>query len=592
MILQKLNLSISLVLLTIFLSFTTKKIEYQEKHPYYKTIDSLMVNCHKFGILNGSAIVSINDSIIYNNSFGYTDASKAKKLNDNSIFSIGSVAKEFNAISIMMLVEKGLLSLDDPLSKFDLELPEWSSKIKVKHLLSYSSGLPGINENDKNDEEVYNRLKSLKELDFEPGSGFNYNNNSIFLQKRIIEKISNQKFEDFVTDNIINPLNLKNVFFNSTSANSNFVTAFSNENVNDDKNQPSTTGWLNLSNNDLHQYLIALHAQKLISEKSLLTLFKTNFNNEECSLGSAQLENNKIITHYHQGSTYNFEAAIYHNSKSGLSITLTTNNKNFKLKEIVDAVENITQYKDFSMPRKSVYLTIREKCYANADEGIAYYQQLKTEFPDQYNFSDPGELNHLGYKLIQKEQLKGAIKVFELLIKEFPNESNAYDSYGEALLLDKQYNLSLKNYEKSLALNPNIENAANKIQEIKNKIANEKQDFNKSNILTDPNVFIGKHKAKAMVLGVFHFEDAGLDTYKPKFHVDMLNEKRQLELINLIESISKYKPTKILLERNRIEKDSLVNVEYQKFLNNDFEISDKVSEGCKIKMVWDRIRLG
>jgi len=114
------------------------------------------------------------------------------------------------------------------------------------------------------------------------------------------------------------------------------------------------------------------------------------------------------------------------------------------------------------------------------------------------------------------------------------------------------------------------------------KTVNKKQLIGKSNITTDPNLFIGKYKAKAMVLGMFHFSDSSLDTYKPKFKVDIMSKKRQLELTNLIERISKYKPTKILLERNRIEKDSLVNVEYQKFLKDDFDISDKVSEDYQI----------
>lgn len=114
------------------------------------------------------------------------------------------------------------------------------------------------------------------------------------------------------------------------------------------------------------------------------------------------------------------------------------------------------------------------------------------------------------------------------------------------------------------------------------KTTTENQRVGKSNTISNPNVFIGKHKAKAMVLGVFHFKDAGLDTYKPKFHVDILKEKKQLELKNLIEKISRYKPTKILLEQNRIEADSLINVEYQKFLNNDFDISEKANEVYQI----------
>ncbi len=98
------------------------------------------------------------------------------------------------------------------------------------------------------------------------------------------------------------------------------------------------------------------------------------------------------------------------------------------------------------------------------------------------------------------------------------------------------------------------------------------------NSLTDPDVFIGKHKAKAMVLGVFHFNNPGLDGYKPKFPFDILERKRQDELNQLLEKIKEYKPTKILLEVNRIKGDSMINDRYKKFLADDYNISEKRNE--------------
>lgn len=99
-----------------------------------------------------------------------------------------------------------------------------------------------------------------------------------------------------------------------------------------------------------------------------------------------------------------------------------------------------------------------------------------------------------------------------------------------------------------------------------------------SNSLTDSTEFIGKHKAKVMILGVFHFSNPKLDSYKPKFEVDVLSEKRQLEIEQLLSKIKKYKPTKILIEANRIRSDSLLNVHYDNYLKGEFKISEKQSE--------------
>lgn len=113
--------------------------------------------------------------------------------------------------------------------------------------------------------------------------------------------------------------------------------------------------------------------------------------------------------------------------------------------------------------------------------------------------------------------------------------------------------------------------------------------------LLDPNYFVGDHKAQAAVLGVFHFSNPGLDTYKQEFPVDMLSEERQAELDSLLAKLEAYEPTKILLEIPRVEKDSALNAAYHKYLNNEFSITDKSNEifqiGFKLakKLGHDRI---
>lgn len=98
------------------------------------------------------------------------------------------------------------------------------------------------------------------------------------------------------------------------------------------------------------------------------------------------------------------------------------------------------------------------------------------------------------------------------------------------------------------------------------------------NPLYDPTIFIGKHKAKAMVLGVFHFSNPGLDGYKPKYTVDILSKKRQKEIADLLEKLATYKPTKILIEGNRKLHDSIYNAMYQDYLKGTFDMSNRTNE--------------
>lgn len=110
------------------------------------------------------------------------------------------------------------------------------------------------------------------------------------------------------------------------------------------------------------------------------------------------------------------------------------------------------------------------------------------------------------------------------------------------------------------------------------KVKTEKDKSETVNVLDDPNQFIGQNKSQATILGVFHFNNPGLDDYKEKFSVDILSQQRQSELNDLINSLSKYNPTKILVEVPRKEADSIINEHYQKYLNGEFDINDKKSE--------------
>lgn len=128
---------------------------------------------------------------------------------------------------------------------------------------------------------------------------------------------------------------------------------------------------------------------------------------------------------------------------------------------------------------KSIQSALAETLYNDIDAAIVYYQKLKEEQPKAYNFNDENELNTLGYQLINDNRIEDAIKIFELLIAEFPNSSNPYDSLGEAYLLNGNTELAVKNYKKSLELNPENENAEIAIINIQYK-NRDKNKFNKT----------------------------------------------------------------------------------------------------------------
>ncbi|TGV04367.1 DUF5694 domain-containing protein [Flavivirga rizhaonensis] len=102
------------------------------------------------------------------------------------------------------------------------------------------------------------------------------------------------------------------------------------------------------------------------------------------------------------------------------------------------------------------------------------------------------------------------------------------------------------------------------------------------NPLADSDEFIGQHSSKVVILGVYHFNNPGLDDYKQKYRVDILSDERQQELNELLEKLEKYKPTKILIEASRVKWDSIFNIDYSNYINDNFDIKNKRNEFYQI----------
>lgn len=476
----------------IFILGFTIQLSAQDNHQ--AKIDSLLNVCYNRGIFNGNALIIENDKIIYSAEIGFTDGNNTKKLDKNSIFDIGSISKEFNAVAIMMLEEKGLLNLDDKISKYQLGLPDWSNKITIKNLLQYSSGLPLVDwENVHSDNDLYKNLKDLNGLEFEPGTGYLYSNNNVFVQRRIVEKITGKTFSEFVRLNILQPIGMNNSVIDHQYENPNFVRGFNSYNINDEKLELKMSGWVCPSIDDLSKWVKQLLSFNIISQESLHTLFETYSDDSQSALGNGEFLNGELITYEHHGSSLNYESIVHFNLKEKYLIILMTNSKSLKIGEINEAITHILKGEDYEIPQKSVYLTIREKTYYDVDEGIALYKKLKDSSLDTYNFSNQWELARLSYKLFEKNQNEDAIKILKFLISELPFKSEetleflgsrildenqleksikvyqlmvakfpsgkSYSGLGDAHFKNKEIDLALNNYKKSLEIEPENENS-------------------------------------------------------------------------------------------------------------------------------------
>ena len=171
----------------------------------------------------GAQILVVKDSeILAEKSFGYqTFESNSPKIDINTIYDIASLTKVVATTPVIMkLIKKKYLHLDHEIYQFYPEFKgKWKDKVTIKHLLTHSSGLKPYeeyfkNKNIKNSDDIIKDIVSKQNLLFEPGSEFKYSDLGMILLMDIAEKITGRTFSELVQSWILNPLNMKNSYFN------------------------------------------------------------------------------------------------------------------------------------------------------------------------------------------------------------------------------------------------------------------------------------------------------------------------------------------------------------------------------------------
>ncbi len=179
------------------------------------TLFAKMVGVNGF---NGSVIVAKDAEIIYHKAFGFADKRNNVPLTDTTSFQLASVSKVITATAVMLLIEKGLIKLDDTFASYFPEFPY--DKITVKHLLSHRSGLPNylyflndiVTRQDRiltNREVLQLMVEKRPGLYLQPNRAFNYCNTNYALLALLIEKVSKKTFSNFLREEIFLPLGMR-----------------------------------------------------------------------------------------------------------------------------------------------------------------------------------------------------------------------------------------------------------------------------------------------------------------------------------------------------------------------------------------------
>jgi CubicO group peptidase (beta-lactamase class C family) len=150
--------------------------------------------------------------------YGFANLEHRVAIGPDTVFNIGSVSKQFTAMSAIMLAEQGKLSLDDDIRKFLPEMPDYGTTITIRQLINHTSGIrnyfdvlfvKGLSQRDPvTPDETYALIAGLSKLQFAPGSRERYSNSGYFLLGRIVERVSGMSLARFEEQNIFAPLGM------------------------------------------------------------------------------------------------------------------------------------------------------------------------------------------------------------------------------------------------------------------------------------------------------------------------------------------------------------------------------------------------
>jgi CubicO group peptidase (beta-lactamase class C family) len=170
--------------------------------------------------------ISRNGAIVYEHGYGMANLDLGVAITPASVFDAASISKQFTAMSILLLAQRGQLSLEDEVGK---HIPDWGDRrhrITLRHLLTHTSGmrdaflLQGLAPERPQhiNQQITNILARARGFDFVPGSRFEYNNGAYTLLAAVVERVSGQAMPAFAEANIFQPLGMVHTHFHDDAA--------------------------------------------------------------------------------------------------------------------------------------------------------------------------------------------------------------------------------------------------------------------------------------------------------------------------------------------------------------------------------------
>jgi CubicO group peptidase (beta-lactamase class C family) len=433
----------------------------------------------------GLAIAVIREGrVVYAAGFGVTRAGAGgQPVTPRTLFHMASVTKPFVATAIMQLVERGMVDLDAPVTRY---LPYFRladaryREITVRQLLSHTAGMPDVEdygwdrpETDAGALERYVRSLGGAQLVAGPGTIFRYSNIGFEVLGDVVAKVSGMSFEDYVRSSILAPIGMKDSTLLLGEADRSLLAS---PHVADEQSAPrpspvfpynrahapSSTLYSNVL--DMTRWALAnlnrgeLDGRRILSASlhqqmwrpagpGFTTIGISWFLDEHRGLEAVR----------HGGGDVGFVSHLVLLPTRGIAVVAMSNLNLLDLGPIVRSALDLAldHEPDTTWVRPSIMMVMNRTLAARGVEAaVEEFRTLRRTRPHHYNFSAEGHLNALGYRFLGEKRGADAIRIFVLNAEVHPTSVNVWDSLAEAYVTTGDTARAIETYRRVLELDP------------------------------------------------------------------------------------------------------------------------------------------
>ncbi|MDF0716284.1 serine hydrolase [Muricauda sp. 334s03] len=384
------------------------------------------------GKFNGTILIAEGEKILFQKAYGFNETDR-KSNEINTKYDLASMGKMFTAISIMQLKEQGKIKLEQTVGEILSDYPNIEAKtITVQQLLSHTSGLGDFfsPEFDKNKDSIKNLSDYLPyfvndPLEFKPGERMRYSNAGYVVLGLIIEKVTGKSYNEYLTKNVFSPADMTSTGPLSSSA-----------------------GGGNSTVSDLQKFAFAFQGYKLVNEESFKLMIADHFNNGY-GYGMSLRDLNGTKIYGHNGGAPGISGEL--DMVIGEPLIIVTMSNRSPNDGWAQVRTNIRKAFFGNTPEIEQFLNTEQVIKTYREQGFDEASKKLTKLGN--NIIDKNAFEY-AEKYAMQGQSNKAVDILKLLVQAYPDQWYPYSFLADFQLQAGQKEEAIKNYRKSLELNP------------------------------------------------------------------------------------------------------------------------------------------